>query len=164
MRKLLPYIPAENHQVDTLIGDLPRPALAPVASFFDAIAGVVKLYAQLHDIAEARERNTAKRVERLDGLGAVVAVLQNQGRSLDEIVRQFEAQGVPPETTMFYLRRHGVVQRRINRARRDREIMRLAALGWIDARIGARVGLHPGSVSRIVQRVLRETRPLAGAK
>ena len=88
----------------------------------------------------------------LTGLGAAVAVLASQGRSIAEIARQFEAQGVPPATTLFYWRRWRQAERRICRAQRDREIMRLAALGLPNKHIGARVRLHPKSVSRIVRR------------
>ncbi len=83
-------------------------------------------------------------------------MLISQGRSLDQITRQLEAEGIPSPSTLFYWKRHQTAQRRIARARRNRQVMRLAALGWHDRDIDPRVGLHPKSVSRIVQRELRK--------
>lgn len=42
--------------------------------------------------------------------------------------------------------------------RRDLEVMRLAARGWQNPMIARRLGLHPSTVSKIVQRQLRSTR------
>ncbi len=44
------------------------------------------------------------------------------------------------------------------KARRNREIMRLARLGWTNVEISAAVHLHPKSISRIVQATLRGNR------
>jgi DNA-binding NarL/FixJ family response regulator len=38
---------------------------------------------------------------------------------------------------------------------RNIEIMRLASHGWNNHQIGDRFGLHPGSVSRIIRKMLR---------
>ena len=43
----------------------------------------------------------------------------------------------------------------VARGRRNRHIMRLAALGHSNAEIAAQVGLHPKSISRIIQKELR---------
>lgn len=68
-------------------------------------------------------------------------------------------EGVLIETVRYYYEKELRVRKRDERCRRDRDIMRLAARGWTNARIAARVGLHPDSVSRIVQRTLRATPP-----
>jgi DNA-binding NarL/FixJ family response regulator len=41
-------------------------------------------------------------------------------------------------------------------ARRNREIMRHARLGWTNAEIGAQFGLHEKHVSRIVSAAIRQ--------
>jgi DNA-binding NarL/FixJ family response regulator len=46
-------------------------------------------------------------------------------------------------------------KKRLAQISRDREIMRLARRGLTNAVIGARVGLHPVTVSKIVQRILK---------
>ncbi len=153
---MFPNVQVEQRQVDTLIGDLPRDALAHVERFFAGVARAIGDHATLHALAKIRERRVAARMGRLDGLGAVVAVLISQGRSLDQITRQLEAEGIPSPSTLFYWKRHQTAQRRIARQAQPPGLMRLAALGWHDRDIGPRVALHPKSVSRIVQRELRK--------
>ncbi len=56
------------------------------------------------------------------------------------------------------------MRRREIRRARDIEIMRLAARGWPNDRIARKLALSPSQVSRIVQRLLKETRALPGEK
>ena len=65
--------------------------------------------------------------------------------------------GLPAETVQANWRRHLAEKERRARISRDRAIMRRARLGQSNAEIGESVGLHPASISRIVQRILRET-------
>ncbi len=62
--------------------------------------------------------------------------------------------GVPPETVLAHVRRRARDQAAADRRARDLAVMRLAGRGWRNAEIGARLGLHPHSVSRIVRRML----------
>lgn len=155
MIKTLPYIAAHHDQLDDLVVDLPRDTLDPVADFFKGIAKVVADYATLHEMQKDREAASARRLGELRGLGAVVAIMISQGRTFEEVAQALEAQGTPRETTLAYWHRHRKAQERLSRARRNRDILRMASLGWTDKRIGASVGLHAKSVSRIVQKELR---------
>lgn len=63
--------------------------------------------------------------------------------------------GVREATIEIWLQDEYRACRAARRFWRDREIMRLAGLGWTNAQIGAHVGLTPQWVSRIIQRQLR---------
>ncbi len=156
----LPYIASQHREVVDLMADLPRDALRPVARFFAELARVAGSRATAHEIALRRQREVSARLKNLQSLGAVVAVLMAEGHSFDTISRTLEREGIPPETTLHYWKEHQRVQKRIERARRDRTIMRLAARGWTNKQIALRVGLHEKSVSRIIQRLLKNNHPI----
>lgn len=65
------------------------------------------------------------------------------------------AHKIPPDTVYAWQKRKRRADRAAKRAERNREIMRLAALGWTNAEIGRRVRLSPGYVSQVISKTLR---------
>ena len=62
---------------------------------------------------------------------------------------------VPRETVERYWSRHLKAIARHERIERDRKILRQAAQGFTNDQIAEHFGLHPSTVSRIIQRHLR---------
>lgn len=63
--------------------------------------------------------------------------------------------GLPVETVAANWAQAERTRRRITRAHRDMAIMRMARRGRTNGEIAAEVALHPGTVARIIQRMLR---------
>ncbi len=63
--------------------------------------------------------------------------------------------GLHVETVISWQVRKQRADRRARRLERNREVMRLAALGWTNAQIGHRVGLSPAYISQIISKQLR---------
>ena len=97
-----------------------------------------------HSIAVNQDRKLIRHyIEAGQTLPDIVDLMQKQGRSGD-FTRLIHAEEKPLFEEMI-------------RQRRNMEIMRLAARGWTNKRIGSKVGLSGGQISRIVQDQLRAT-------
>ncbi len=70
--------------------------------------------------------------------------------------------GLPIETVAAAWRQSEKTRQRIARAHRDIAILRMARHGWTNGEIAAEVELHPGTVARIIQRMLRDGSPEPG--
>ncbi len=135
----------------------------------------LRLLAQAHDDqAEALRAAASRRGDEITRAAAaqkLVAYLHSlpdlvaaraQSMPEDAAIRMVSREtGVPLETVAAHWRH---AKKRIAeeaRERRNREIMRLAARGWTNSAIGARLDLHPSTVARIIQRALRATAAMA---
>ena len=155
MHRAHPYLAPESHDLDHLIAELPRDALAHVAGFFAGIGQRVAGYATAHERSLELRRRADAEARARDRLPTVIAALIVQDLSLDEVIRQLSREGIPEPTTLYHWRRYQKVQERLRRAHRDREILRLAALGWSNAAIAEVFALSKSHISRIIQKTLR---------
>lgn len=107
----------------------------------------------------ARSERARRLIENLAQLpDAAARLARHAGVAPCAAAQQIGAEtGVPAETVAHYMKRRTDELRRLARGRRDREVMRLARLGWSNAEIGRKLALHPSSVSRIVQKALRDS-------
>jgi DNA-binding NarL/FixJ family response regulator len=114
---------------------------------------------QLEAIEEQRAH--AREVQRIVAQHCADAALRDTPEALAEALRAELAELMPwmtVEIAATLMRAEFARRTSYARAMRDREIMRCARLGWSNAEIGAQFALHPKSVSRVVQRVLKQCR------
>ena len=130
---------------------------------------------QLLELAEAHERQAAvlraaatRRTEEIDMHRATKAHFEKLAGA-PALVDQYEREGVdrataisvtafrldvPAATVSTYLRK----REKQRKTDRDGEVVRLICEGHSNAEIARRVGVHPGTVARIVQRRLTRRR------
>jgi hypothetical protein len=130
--------------------------LAALADYFQEHADELALWARERAASEQMEAAARRRVERFAELPRLVLNYQAAGMSADAAIRAAAvAAGCEVETVIAWLTDRRRAERRRRRELLELQVMRLAGRGWTNKVIARRLGLHPGSVSRILQRVLR---------
>lgn len=90
-------------------------------------------------------------------MAVCVRQLTLQGETLENAIAETARQNaLPIESIAWYVEREKKEDKFVARWWRDREIMRLAYLGWTNKAIGARVGLSEQWTSTLLQRRLRQ--------
>ena len=134
---------------------LPPDALEALAEAHEEMAREIRSAADRRRGEITKERNAERRVDSLLTLAELVEA-RAQSVSLERAIEMVAAEtGCPAETVAHYVARREKELKTAKRKARDIEILRLASRGWSNAEISDRVGLAPGSISRIVQRSLR---------
>ena len=145
---------AEPRDLERLFGELPRDAKAPVARFLRALSDHLDAQGQAHERTLEARREAARHLAKTHSLGTTIATRMAEGRTFDEVAAELERQGVQGGTILYYWRRYQIAQAKIERAHRDREILRLAARGWSNAELGAKFKLSKSRISRIVRKAI----------
>lgn len=138
------------------IPDVPPQALRAMAHFYASEAR--RLIAAAGEIERRQSRRAAakRHIEKLVIAGQAA---QDSDLPIEEAARVIAAaHDVPEATIRAHAKKAERAKRNADRARRDREIMRLAALGWINRDIGQHIGLSERQVQRIISTILKRQR------
>lgn len=138
---------------------------------------VLKTPARLRDMAEALEtearhlrseaatieqrqdfeRDIARRQRLIRDAADTVARGGNRDKEIDYLARALECQR---GSATLLLTEATAKRRTTAKIARNRQIMRLASLGWSNEEIGGQFALHPKHITRIVQGTLKSARGL----
>lgn len=128
-------------------------ALERAAAELEREAGRLKGQAK----AMRERRENAARLTRFARIPGQVRRLVARGEDHDEAVRLVAAElAVPLETVQHWIRQARRQAERLERARRNREIARLAARGWSNRAIAERFGLAPSYISTLLSRQIAQ--------
>lgn len=126
-------------------------ALAQAVRELERAASVLRRQMHDHQSKLARKRDARDRIESFKKAGRAALRLERDGIELGTAaLRVSQAQGIPVETVALWqerARRGGTAQ---ERAARNREVLRLAARGWTNAKLARRFGLSERTITRIV--------------
>ena len=147
--------------------ELPLEALEPLARDLEQTARALRLRA-----AEVRTRRRRWRVteRRLDAVAATPGAVQRKldaGLSLEEaIAATARSSGFPADSIAGVWQKHLREEKKAARLRRDLEILKMARAGKTNDEIAASLqpALHPGSVSRILRRLITDAYAHAAAR
>ncbi len=131
---------------------LPLSSLKPLAewhrSMANHLADAVKnkeSYQAILDRLSARRKSKTREVD-------ILTTYLANGNSPDQALRATAAASGLDQARLLPLLPAAIGRaRQAGRLKRNREIMQRVATGWTDAEIGARFGLHPKSVNRIIK-------------
>jgi len=118
-------------------------------------AAMARAIASKQTEAERLDREAAERGARYSQARDYLAGALAEGLPPAAAVqRAAAAAGIAPATLQIVGRQARMARRDVDRFAREIEIMRLAARGRSNVEIGRDLGLHPGSVSRVLRRRL----------
>lgn len=120
--------------------------MLPHAEFLHAVA--TKLFLDAKTI-EARARSRDLSRQRRADLKARAAKASAMVQTGTDIATAAELMGLRPDQMDMLERLAARDRKAAERSRRDRQVFKLVRLGFTDAEIGARLGLHPKTVNRI---------------
>lgn len=130
--------------------------LIELAKAHEQQAAALRAAAERRAEETAMHRATKARMDTLDRLPAMVARFEGQGMTRGEALACVAlSTGVPAGTVAQRMFRAEKKAKADQRAARERAVMSLATSGHGNAEIARRVGVHPGTVARIVQRQIR---------
>ena len=141
-----------------MLNDSLRPlkaeTLAALRDYYREMAG------QCGDLEEIKSRRAERRAYYLRKAALLNAAARvhlrtratPEAHAIAEIAAELELPRAAIAANVAHLKR---LAEAASRFQRDREIMTLARAGYRNAEIAAKVGLHPGSISRIIQSQLR---------
>ncbi len=135
------------------IRKLPADALLALSGYLDDLSKQAATLGETKDRRAARQSMAARKAAFLDAAQIVEHYASHM--SLERAVRIVADQtGIPVETVAIHVRLRARERKRRSLFERDRRILALARKGQSNKEIGERLGLHPGSVSRIIQKAL----------
>ncbi len=132
---------------------LPPGAMRSAARHYRILALELDTAADRLDGAALHRKERHARVEKINRAASCAAqsiVAHGEGRT-QAIEAAASEEGIEPAAVAVAL----PCASRTARAARDEGVRRLALANWSNAEIGARMKLHPGSVSRIIGRLRR---------
>ncbi len=137
--------------IDVELTGLDHKALFDIANWHDKQATILRERAHLLAARANQQNDIDRRLKFLDRLPDTVMRYLRQGCSLIEAMdKAAEHSKVPLATVQTRWQAFIVTKDKKSISRRNKLIMDLAALDLTNAQIGARVDLHPVSVSRII--------------
>ena len=137
---------------------LPPETLASLADYYGAMAEDCASVERIKSRRAERRAYHERRAAILQSAALVRARLSTM--EIDAAVRSVaDETEIPLETVLANYRIDLNMRAVAARARRDRRIVTLAMRGWTNGEIAAEVGLCSGTVSRIIQRGLRDGLP-----
>ncbi len=125
------------------------------------LATLAKRYATraafLETVAD-NDRKARARVDQAANAGHVFRAYMASGMTYDQALSATQTTtGFERATIEAWFRRHNQVDRRTVAQARAIEVLRLASRGRSNTEIAAKVGVHPGHVSRIISRAIRRS-------
>lgn len=136
---------------------MPAAALRAMARFHQSVAKQMETIAEIREGEERRADQRRRRREALREVWTWVENMRANGLDIETAMIRLAFQfNVPVDTVRANYELGAKLAGRMRRARRDREITRLARLGLTNAEIGAKLAppLHAKSVARILRAAL----------
>ena len=139
------------------VAELPPDALKRLAGDFEDTARDLRLRAAELYVRARMRKDTERQLNALWRTPTVVQGFLTMGFSFDmAVLATLRSTGIPIETILAHWRRHRRETKDRAGLARDLKILRLARSGKSNHHIAARLAptLHPGSISRILRRLI----------
>lgn len=148
--------PMPQDKCETPPGGLNRAALATALREMERTTALLRRQLQAAEDRDKREAGVKQHFQALAAAGQAALQLERDGIERTCAARRIAQVSGFPEASVIYWQDHA--RRAVDpeaRARRDREALRLAALGHTNPAIADRLGISTRSVTRIIQAAYR---------